>query len=263
MRHSFSSIHALAAAIALTLSAPLMADAPYEANPADNLVGTPILDARQSIENGLRVLDSRASVVSAEHTDVEGVFEVRVDDGSILYTTADAKYLFGGNLYKVQQGKLVDLTMDARTMDNLKMLENTPEAEMIVYEPVDTMATITVFTDVDCPFCQKMHEKIQELNDYGIKVRYMAFPRAGIDSPTADKMNAIWCAEDPKGAMDKVIAGEEIQAVSCDNSPVAKHYGLAQQLFIQGTPAIIFENGVLQPGFANVASLVNAALENR
>lgn len=263
MRRTFSSMHALAAAIALTLSAPLMADAPYEANPADNLVGTPILDARQSIENGLRQLDNRANVVNAEPTGVEGVYQVRVDDGSILYTTADAKYLFGGSLYMVDQNNLVDLTMHARSLDNLKMLESTPESEMIVYEPENTMATVTVFTDVDCPFCQKMHEQIQELTDYGIKVRYMAFPRTGLNSPTAEKMNAIWCSDDPKGAMDKVIAGEAIEPIRCDDSPVTKHYGIAQQLFIQGTPSIIFENGTLQPGFANVESLVSAALENR
>jgi thiol:disulfide interchange protein DsbC len=115
-------------------------------------------------------------------------------------------------------------------------------------------ATISVFTDVDCGYCRKLHLEVPELNARGIEVRYLAFPRQGTTSPSFDKLVSAWCAADRNDAITRLKRGETIPRKSCAN-PVERQYVLGHQMGVEGTPAIIFEDGSLHPGYAPAADL--------
>ena len=107
---------------------------------------------------------------------------------------------------------------------------------------------ITVFTDITCGYCHKLHEQMADYNALGITVRYLAFPRQGLDSDAEKEMKAIWCAKDKNKAFDDVMAGKSVAPASCDVD-IADHYALGVQLGVSGTPAVVLSNGTLVPGY--------------
>jgi thiol:disulfide interchange protein DsbC len=88
-------------------------------------------------------------------------------------------------------------------------------------------------------------------------VRYLAYPREGIDSDAAAKMVSAWCSRDRNDAITRLKRGETIPRVSCAN-PVERQYELGHEVGVQGTPAIVFEDGTLHPGYAPAAELAAA-----
>ncbi len=120
---------------------------------------------------------------------------------------------------------------------------------MIVFSPKEKPRhTLTVFTDIDCGYCRKLHAEMDELNSYGIEVRYMMFPRTGLNTPSYQKAVNVWCAKDQQVSMTKAKAGESIPQANCDN-PIASQFDLGQQLGVTGTPALLLGDGSLIPGY--------------
>jgi thiol:disulfide interchange protein DsbC len=117
-----------------------------------------------------------------------------------------------------------------------------------------------VFTDTDCGYCQKLHSEVPELNRLGVEVRYVAFPRQGLQSPAYKELVSVWCAKDRQGAMNLAKTRQEVPAAECDN-PVAKQYALGQMIGVSGTPAIVLANGKLIPGYQPAPQLAKLALE--
>jgi thiol:disulfide interchange protein DsbC len=189
---------------------------------------------------------------SIKPTPVKGLFEVAYG-AQILYLSDDGRYLFRGSLIDLDQR--VDLTERTRRKARKIALDKVSENEMIVFAPAHTTHTITVFTDVDCPYCRKLHAEMDEYNKAGIKVRYLMFPRAGINSPGYKKAVSVWCAEDSNKALTKAKRGESIKAKSCDN-PIRQQMELGQMLGVTGTPAIVLENGELMPGYRPAGEIV-------
>src|SRR5579883_2556488 len=98
----------------------------------------------------------------------------------IAYVTADGKYAINGDLYDVAKDQNLS---DARRRElRTSLLAAYPESEMLVFGPKDLKYTVTVFTDVDCAFCRKLHSQIAEYNRLGIRVRYLLYPRTGPNS---------------------------------------------------------------------------------
>ena len=119
---------------------------------------------------------------------------------------------------------------------------------MIVFAPDAPKHIITVFTDVDCGYCARMHRQMADYNRLGIEIRYTAFPRAGIGSPTYEEMVSVWCAEDQHTAMTDAKAGRAVEPARCD-SPVSDQYEAGRAIGVNGTPAIVLESGELIPGY--------------
>ena len=119
-------------------------------------------------------------------------------------------------------------------------------------------ATISVFTDVDCDYCRKLHLEVPELNAMGVEVRYLAYPRAGVGSESYRKIVSAWCATDPNTALTALKAGKTITDNQCSDNPVADQYQLGQQMGISGTPAILLEDGRLLPGYMPAAQLAES-----
>ena len=174
-----------------------------------------------------------------------GMYEVRYDS-IIVYLSGDGRYMLQGDLIDLDGGR--NVTEDARELVRADAVAALGASSMIVFSPRKTKHTITVFTDVDCPYCARMHQQMDEYNRLGIGIRYTAFPRAGVGSPTFDKMVSVWCAGDPHAAMTDAKAGRTIETATCDN-PVREHYRTGRAIGVTGTPAIILESGQILPGY--------------
>ena len=135
------------------------------------------------------------------------------------------------------------------------LIEEVGEENMLIYEPEeDSERSITVFTDISCGFCRRLHEDIDVLLDAGVRVRYLLFPRAGIGSQAHKDLESVWCAEDPLEAMTTAKAGGPIVPATCDN-PIETHMALAERVGLRGTPLIYLDNGDRVPGYREPAAL--------
>lgn len=190
---------------------------------------------------------------------VAGIYALELTGGTVLYGTEDGRYLFAGDLYELGDHDLVNLAEAARTGKRKDLLDTVPTSSMVVFSPDgETRTAVTVFTDVDCGYCQKLHQEVPALNAMGIEVRYLAYPRAGIGSESYQKIVSAWCAEDPNTALTRLKARESIPPATCDN-PVADQYQLGREMGVTGTPAIVLEDGSLLPGYMPAADLARAA----
>jgi thiol:disulfide interchange protein DsbC len=184
-----------------------------------------------------------------------GMFEVmRGTDAA--YVTSDGKYAVAGDLYDLASNN--NLTEARRRDMRLKMLAAVPESQMVIFGPKDARHTITVFTDVDCQYCRKLHSQIAEYNRLGIRVRYLFYPRSGPNTESWTKAVEVWCSPDRNDALTRAKRGEALSAKPCPNSPVAQHYELGQEFDVRGTPAIVMANGDMLPGYMPPQDMLQA-----
>jgi len=187
-----------------------------------------------------------------------GIYEISLGSRT-AYISADAKYLIQGDLYDVESEE--NLTEQRRMTARIAALDEVGESKMIIFEPENTVQTITVFTDIDCGYCRKLHSQIDGYNELGIRVRYMFFPRSGPATSSWFKAEEVWCAKDRNSALTAAKAGGVIDSPDCSPTPVAQHYDLGRSFGIQGTPAIIAETGEMIPGYVSPAELVEYLAE--
>jgi len=189
-------------------------------------------------------------------TPVAGIFEL-THGADISYVSADAKYVFAGDLYRVaSKGDFPNLSEVRRRELRLAKLGEVPESQMLVFGPEKAKHTVTVFTDVDCPWCRRLHSQMADYNKLGIRVRYMFFPRTGPDTEAWAKADAIWCSADRKATFTKAKAGEDLAPKACPGSPVAREYQLGHDIGVTGTPGVVIETGELIPGYMAPAQLL-------
>ena len=187
---------------------------------------------------------------------VTGLKELITNKG-VLYASPDGQYLMQGTLIDLNnRNNLTEQALNGVRVEGLKEYEES----MIVYKAPNEKHSITVFTDISCGYCRKLHRELDDLLDAGITVKYLAFPRGGLQgSGYADLMN-VWCARDQQEALTEAKSGTSTKVVAGCSAPVAEHYQLGQSFGISGTPAIILEDGTMIPGYQPAAAL-KAALD--
>ncbi|TIH09518.1 bifunctional protein-disulfide isomerase/oxidoreductase DsbC [Pseudomonas leptonychotis] len=219
-------------------------------------------DADQAIRNTLKAIDPTMAVEAIAESPMPGVYQVELAGGRQLYTSADGQFLLQGYLFQVKNGKPVNLTEAAESRGVVKLLDAIPASEMVVFAPKQPKTHITVFTDTDCGYCQKLHSEVPELNRLGVEVRYLAFPRQGLESEAAKELSNVWCAKDQQDAMNRAKSRQSVADAQCD-SPVAKQFALGQMIGVSGTPAIVLANGKIIPGYQPAPQLAKIALESK
>jgi thiol:disulfide interchange protein DsbC len=201
--------------------------------------------AEEKIRNSLKILLPNLVPDTVRATPAEGFYEVTFGS-RLVYVTGDGRFLFQGKMIDLEtRTELTEQRLSALKKEALDKLD---ESQMVVYGPEDAEHTVTVFTDIDCGFCRRLHQEMAQYNEEGIRIRYLFYPRAGIGSDSYDKAVSVWCADDRRNAMDLAKAGKAIDKKSCEN-PVDEHYALGQAMRLQGTPALMFENGEMVPGY--------------
>ena len=217
---------------------------------ADDLTG---------LHNTLAVAIPDAKPDSITLSAIPGLYEV-VYGTDVFYMTKDGRYMLQGDV--IDMDKHQNTTEAKRAEVRLKELGAVTEDSMIVFAPKETKHTLTIFTDIDCAYCRKLHSEMAELNKQGIRIRYLAFPRAGLDSPSYDKAVTVWCSKDRNQAMTSAKSGEDLEKKTCDN-PVKQHMALAKKLNVTGTPTMMLEDGQLIPGFIPADKLIKLLDENK
>ncbi len=182
---------------------------------------------------------------------VAGLYQVMIPP-KMFYVSADGRFAIDGDVIDLLQQK--NISTPVRDKMRISAIDALGENQMIIYDSAKQKYTVTVFTDIDCGYCRKLHSQIDEYNKAGIRVRYLFYPRAGIGSASYNKAVSVWCADDQRKALTLAKRGEAIAEKQCDN-PVAKEYELAQQIGVRGTPAIITEEGQVIPGYVPPARL--------
>ncbi len=191
---------------------------------------------------------------SIEATPLPGIYEVSYGS-TIFYFNKDASIMLRGDIIDVKNR--VNLTEQKRGAARGKLLNSMDESKMIIYPAKNEIAKVTVFTDIDCPYCVKLHREMKDYNNEGITIRYMAYPRAGLGSRSYQKAVNVWCADNPAQAMTDAKEGKTLPNKTCDN-PVADQFQLGQALRVQGTPAMFLEDGTSLPGYVPAKRLANA-----
>ncbi|MEI6858624.1 MAG: bifunctional protein-disulfide isomerase/oxidoreductase DsbC [Shewanella sp.] len=209
-------------------------------------------ELKQKLSDALSV-----KVHSLNQSPIPGLYEALTDRG-VLYISKDGSKLLHGSLYDLDNGmkNLTEAAMAGPRIEMMKPLED----KMLVYKAKNEKHVVTIFTDISCGYCRKLHGQMAEYNDLGITIRYLAFPRRGIPSANADEMEAVWCADDPLEAMTQAKEGNSIKSKQCD-AKIAEQYQLGQSFGINGTPAMILEDGSMIPGYQQPKDLLRA-LEN-
>ena len=200
--------------------------------------------------------------IEAEHvfaSPIPGWYTIR--KGAIVaYISADGRYLMQGDLIDLELQ--VNLTEDSRNDARRELLGTYPEDQMIVFSPDETRYSISVFTDIDCTFCRRLHSQMDEYLAAGIEVRYLLYPRNGPTSPSWSKAEEVWCADDRNEALTLAKLGEEFESHSCNPATVSKHYELGRDVGLTGTPALVFEDGTLVSGYLPPGQLAEALAAN-
>ena len=207
-------------------------------------------DLEQVRKNVQQYLDGVAAD-SIQPSEIKGLYKVFVPP-RIFYVSADGRFAVDGSIIDLKAG--INLTQQEKQKSVITAIDNLGEDSMVVFAPKQTRHTVTVFTDIDCGYCRKLHNSIPEYNKLGIKIRYLAFPRAGLGSSSYKKAVSVWCADDRKAAMTMAKSGQQIPEKSCDN-PVESHYNMGGMIGLRGTPALVLETGQVIPGFVPPARL--------
>ena len=196
-------------------------------------------------------------VTSLQEAPVNGLYEL-VTDGQIYYIDESAEYLVDGSV--IQLSDKANLTDRRLGGIHTSLIEGLGEENMLIYEPEEpSNRSITVFTDISCGYCRRLHAELDTLLDEGIRVRYLLFPRSGLGSQGHKDLESVWCADDPQAAMTNAKAGGEVTPKTCAN-PIEQHIALAERLGLRGTPLIYTDSGEKIPGYreaALLASMVN------
>ncbi len=186
----------------------------------------------------------RSEPTSIKKSQLPNVFEVMYGT-EVVYFSDDGKYFLAGDMIELETRKnLSDEAKQSIRKKILKAQDNKP----VVFKAKDEKHVLTVFTDIDCGFCAKLHREMADINDNGITIEYLMFPRAGLQSHSFEKAVSMWCAKDQQQMMTDAKERREIPNLSCEN-PIADQYNLGRELGVTGTPALMTTTGRLIPGY--------------
>lgn len=207
---------------------------------------------RSAIAAAVTQMSPGARVQAITSTPIAGLYQT-IANGQVLYLTGDGRYVIQGDAYDIKtRTPLNALTMDRLRRDAIAKLQ---PAQMIRFAPANPKYTVTVFTDVDCPYCRAFHANIAEINRLGIAVDYLFWPRTGLGTPSAQKAVDVWCASDRQTALTRAFEGQTPGNASC-HSPVAHDFNLGVDLGVDGTPTVIADNGVVLGGYVDPQELL-------
>ena len=209
----------------------------------------------KALQANLNTSGIEENIISAVPTDMDGIYWVTAEGLPSFFTDKSGKHIIQGQIIAVGEALPVDISAALVASTAQEALKAVDKKDMVIYPAIgETKSVVYAFTDADCGYCRKLHEEMDDINARGIEVRYLAWPRSQESVP---KMEAIWCSQDRKAAMDQGKAGANVQAPSC-NSPVQSQMALGRSLGVNGTPAIFTESGQQVGGYLPAAQLAEA-----
>lgn len=226
------SIRPLVALIAAVALSPASADE----------VGAELEHVRQIVSEMFDLIDQDDINISP----VDGWYTIH--KGSIVaYISADGRYLLQGDL--VDLDTQVNLSEMVRNESRRKLMAAIKNDDVILFSPADVKYSVSIFTDVECTYCRRLHSQIDEYLAHGIEVRYLLYPRNGPTSRSWSTAEEVWCSNDRNSALTAAKLDRKFASTDCDASIVQKHYGIGRDVGLSGTPAIVLDDGTLISGY--------------
>lgn len=238
------------ACLVLSLGGTALAQSGAAAAPVSN---TPAPAAKQA--------DPRAAIVKridglkledVRMTPVNGIYEI-TRGSNISYSSVDGRYVIIGDMIDIDAD--TNITENRRRGIRSGIIGAIPESEMIVFSPKNPKYTITVFTDIDCGYCRRLHSQMADYNRLGIRVRYLFYPRSGPNTESWRKAEAVWCSKDRNDAMTRAKNDEVVKAPKCSSDVISRDWELGHKLDVEGTPAILLQSGEMLGGYSPPAEL--------
>ena len=215
--------------------------------------------SKTAIQKSLGAVLPGVTLENIQPSPVDGISEVLVGP-RLFYVTNDGKYLLQGSLIDLETR--IDVSEERRKGIRLNAINEVGEDNMIIFPAAESRHTITVFTDIDCGYCRKLHNEIDQYNAKGITVRYLMYPRTGVDTPSYQKAVAVWCEKDRQDALTRAKAGEQLKGGTDCANPVQAHFELGQMVGVRGTPALVLDDGEMLPGYIPADKLAKALDES-
>ena len=224
-----------------------------------------LADATTAITKELKSLDPNIPIEAIDGTSWDNVYLVTLKGGNLIYASKDGKHLLRGDMLEISNGQVSNLTENIRNKSTAAELKKVNKKDLITFPAKgETKGVVYAFTDVDCGYCRKLHQEIPAMNDLGIEVRYLAFPRGGQQSPAYAKMVEAWCSSDRRQSITELKNGQNTVSKKASDQEKAKsqcaqlvedQYQLGLKLGVSGTPAMFLENGQSIPGYRPAADL--------
>nr|WP_256444233.1 DsbC family protein [Aestuariibacter sp. A3R04] len=246
-------------ALGFVLSVGCTAETVDEASPStQTAAATPSVEQATIVSRVKSIVGIEPDTIA--NAPLDGMLEITAAN-QVFYMSEDANYMLFGHIYDLNAG-MKDLTEVALGKVRLDAIAPFKD-DAIEFKADDEQHVITVFTDYTCGYCKKLHREVDELNEAGITVRYLAWPRAGLGTENYENMVSIWCSDDPKSALTKAksISNPTFSGESCKNT-VAEQFTAGRNLGVRGTPAIIFDNGKMVPGYKPASVLIQDVFES-
>ncbi|MGH8222331.1 MAG: DsbC family protein [Woeseiaceae bacterium] len=244
-------------AMALGAAASSLSAAPQAAKQAAPTTARPVVpqSAKPAGKPDIRAEIARRLEIRPEDvrpSPIEGLYEV-ISGAEVGYVSDDGRFYVDGDVFDMDSRD--NLTEERRRQGRLRLLAGVDDKDAIVFAPKGAVRhSLTVFTDIDCTYCRRMHQEIAEFNRLGIRVRYLAFPRNGPGTDSWRKAEAVWCSADRREALTRAKRGEEVESRKCA-TPVAAQYELGRKMGLQGTPGIITDKGEYLAGYMPAESM--------
>lgn len=228
------------------------------------LILAPLIVQAEEVSAELQAVRDSISLKFAEiapedilDSPIDGWYTVR--KGAIIaYVSGDGRYLLQGDLIDLQSN--ANLSEESRNDARAKLMSTISEDDMIIFAPEKVEHVVSVFTDIDCTFCRRLHSQIDEYMANGIEIRYLLYPRNGPTSASWAKAESVWCADNRNEALTMAKQDEEYPTHTCDSSIVSRHYAMGQNVGLRGTPAIVLEDGTLFSGYLQPDQLKKAII---
>ncbi|MFA3792970.1 bifunctional protein-disulfide isomerase/oxidoreductase DsbC [Aliiglaciecola sp. SL4] len=203
---------------------------------------------KQKLENVLGL-----KVFAIGDSPVPSLAQVSTNQG-LFYTSEDGKYLVSGRIFNVDAGMRNETDIKLSEL-RLEGVSDFSDEDVIEFKAKDEKYVINVFTDITCGYCRKLHREIDDYNEKGITVRYLAYPRGGLNTQTYYDMVAVWCADDKQSALTAAKTGADVNGTTCSNK-VADEYAFGTRVGVNGTPNIILPDGSLVGGYMPADALL-------
>jgi thiol:disulfide interchange protein DsbC len=208
---------------------------------------------RVDLEAVLKKLDVSENAQALPPAPIPGYVEV-TRGMQVLYVSADGELVINGDILSTRTK--TNLTENRRANIRRERLQSIADDEtLIVPASAPTIARIIVFTDTNCPYCLRLHQRREELSGQGIEIQYLFYPRSGPGGASFDQAVSVWCSDDRLAALERALGGSPLPRADCVN-PVLQHYNLARELELKGTPAVITTDGDAQYGLYSSRDII-------
>ena len=213
-----------------------------------------------TVINKLQPYFPSISAENISNSELDGFYEVVLTKPwiDVMYISFDGRYVI--------QGAVTDLELMTNLSENRinsirnNILNSIDENDKIAFKAENEQYIIHVFTDVDCPYCAKLHANMEEMNSLGITIKYLASPLEELHPNAQSAMEKIWCAEDRAVALHYYKLMRFLpESVECEN-PVAEQLAISKQLGVDGTPSLFLADGSNIPGYLDPGELLNSII---